>query len=501
MRRFRSLIIALLVVACGGASTGAPTPTNPVSTTGPTSTAAGQTAPPASTGPRASPTDPTAAYGYGPQPDPSVTYQPDVVMVGGGPSAIRGVDSNGLTWTVDAHAAGVDQLAPGKIMFASSEAVGRVLKVEPKGETTDVTIGPVGVGEVIKDAHLVFDQQVPLDALQIYDVPQPAEGYEDAPSEDLTATPSPTPGARRDGAMALTGALEPSVRRPAYSGVAGGSSYSKSLNGWTFTAYKQAGTIGLRAERGLSGSQENLKVALDAHIDAANLQVSADIPVANGEVGTSHFRITGITGLVISVQAGAVNGLSDNRNLKYEVPIQLSERVIIGGFPATLTQKFKFLVQTAFTAKNGNLTAIGEWDIDGPLGIDGPTISLPTMTSRGGRHLIDTLEGVSIGVNGIVVAISFEFGLIFGLPYAGAGPVASFITSLGMTNGSSLGIVQCKQVSITSTLTAGVGIQVFDPVKTAIQKLLGYTVPGEKNLITKNILQENWVKPDVVACR
>ena len=243
-----------------------------------------------------------------------------------------------------------------------------------------------------------------------------------------------------------------------------------------------------------------MKVALDAHIEAAELRVVADIPVVRGEVGSGHFRVFGITGLVMSVQAGAVNGLSDNRKVRIEIPVKLQQRVIIGGFPATLTQKFKFLVQSAFTAKNGNLTASGEWDVAGSIGMDGSTVTLPTVTARGAK-LIDTLAGISVGVNGIVVAVSFEFGLIFGLPVAGAGPVAAFITSLGLTNGSSLGIVQCKQVSITSTIRAGVGIQVFDPVKEALKRLLGYEIPEQTNFYSKNVIEEAWVKPDVVACR
>jgi hypothetical protein len=268
--------------------------------------------------------------------------------------------------------------------------------------------------------------------------------------------------------------------------------------------------VGLRAERGLAGAKTvgaaktiqgaDLMVVVDAHLEVADLRVVADIPVTRGEVGTSHFRVYGIKGLVMSVQAGAVNGLSDNRKARIEFPIQLRQNVIIGGFPATLTQKFRFLVQTAFTAKNGNLTASGEWDVDGSIGIDGQTVTLPTVTARG-KKLIDSIYSVSVGVNGMVAAISFEFGLLFGLPVASAGPTASFITSLGLTHGSSLGIVQCKQVSITSDISAGVGIQVFDPIKQALQKVLGYEIPADRALVRKNILQEKWVKPNVLACR
>lgn len=77
------------------------------------------------------------------------------------------------------------------------------------------------------------------------------------------------------------------------------------------------------------------------------------------------------------------------------------------------------LEQTAFTAKNANLTTSGEWDVDGSIGMDGQTVTLPKGAARGQK--IDSIMGVSVGVNGIVVAVSFEFGLLFGLPVAGAG--------------------------------------------------------------------------------
>lgn len=455
-------------------------------------------------------------YGLGPKPDPSITYQPDVVLIDGGPKIIRGVSADGLTWTIDATAAGADRLKPGLIMFATSQAVGRVVRLSARSTVLDVTLSPVELGDVIRDGHLVIDQTVPLESLTLFETPQIPGGYEDVASNKLVQ------GAAFGGERAPTGYLRaaalftpPTIIGsvegvPAPNEAADVSTKSTEFAGWNLTAYKGSGTMGLRAERGLAGSKTlgagktipdtELKVAIDAHLEVKDLRVVADIPVTRGEVGTSHFRVYGIEGLVMSIQAGAVNGLSDNRKTRIEIPVQLRQNVIIGGFPATLTQKFKFLVQTAFTAKNGNITGAGEWDVDGSLGIDGQTVTLPKLTARGTK-LIDSIMGVSVGVNGIVVGVSFQFGLVFGLPVAGAGPAASFITSLGMTNGSSLGIVQCKQVSITSVVSGGVSIQMFDPIKEALKKVLGVDIPAERNLVSKNILQENWVKPNVMACK
>lgn len=484
--------ILTTVMACGGNP-----PTGPASAGG------------ASAGPGASvvAADPAlvARYGYGPQPDPAIVYQPDVVLIGGGPAAIRSVSADGLIWSMDASAPGVADLATGKIMFASSDAVGRVLRIEPRGDAVDVTLGPVGLGEIVSDARIALDQSVSLEDLAFNEIAQIPDGYEDFLSDELTS-------GRVDGGDVLLTAptiVLAAARPPGGSTqihtLADAQEKSTKLGDWTLTGYRTEGALGLRAERGIGSagkpvSGADLKIAIDAHIEVSNLRVVADIPVTRGEVGDGHFRVYGITGLVISAQGGAVNGLSDNRKVRIEIPIELRQPVIIGGFPAMLTQKFKFLVNTAFSAKNGNITAKGEWDVDGSIGMDGQTVTLPTMTARG-VSLIDSLAGVSIGLNAIVVAVSFEFGLVVGMPVAGAGPVASFITSLGLTNGSSLGIVQCKQVSITSVVNAGVALQVFDPIKKALKALVGYDVPAQKQLLTKNVLEERWVKPDVAACR
>lgn len=455
-------------------------------------------------------------YGFAPRPDPSITYQPDVIIVEGGPKVIRAVSADGLTWSVDASAPGVDRLEQGAIMFLTSQAVGRIVRLSSRAGVVDVTLAPVDLGDVIRDGRLVVDQAVPLDSLTFFEAPQIPGGHEDAASDELVRGVSY--GGDRP-AMIFSPAIAPlsGPRRMAY--VEGNalatepsdvSQKSTTVEGWTLTAYKTSATAGLLIERGIAGSKTvgagktipdaDLKVAIDAHLEIPSLRVVADIPVSRGEVGSSHFRVYGIEGLVMRIQAGSVNGLSDNRKVRIEIPVQLRQNVIIGGFPAVLTQKFRFLVQTAFTAKNGNITGSAEWDVDGSIGMDGTTVTLPKVTARG-QKLIDSIMGVSVGVNGIVVAVSFEFGLVFGLPVAGAGPAVSFVTSLGMTNGSSLGIVQCKQVSITSNVNAGVSIQVFDPIKQALKKILGVEIPAERPMLQQTVLQEKWVKPNVVACR
>jgi hypothetical protein len=47
--------------------------------------------------------------------------------------------------------------------------------------------------------------------------------------------------------------------------------------------------------------------------------------------------------------------------------------------------------------------------VDGPFGFDGTTPSTPTIAKD--ESLVESLSGVSVGVNAVVAANSFEFGL------------------------------------------------------------------------------------------
>ena len=93
-------------------------------------------------------------FGVAPVPDATVTYQPDVIIVGGGAAAIRSQDPNGFRWTIDAGAPHARDLVPGKVFFMTGRAVGRVLDVRLGEVAIDAQgverTGDQGDGE---DAH------------------------------------------------------------------------------------------------------------------------------------------------------------------------------------------------------------------------------------------------------------------------------------------------------------------------------------------------------------
>ena len=92
-------------------------------------------------------------YGIAPVPDDTVTYQPDVIVVGGGAEAIRSQDPNGSRWTIAGDAPHARELEPGKVFFMTGRAVGRVLDVRKAAADLIVTVGPVTLTEIIRKAQ------------------------------------------------------------------------------------------------------------------------------------------------------------------------------------------------------------------------------------------------------------------------------------------------------------------------------------------------------------
>ncbi|TDC29624.1 hypothetical protein E1211_25745, partial [Micromonospora sp. 15K316] len=145
------------------------------------------------------PYDPVAVrYGLAPRPHPDVTYQPDVVFVGGGGNAVRSVTDDGLTWRIDPEAEHADELAPGRVMFLTSRAVGRVAQVRRDGRDLAVTIAPVELTEVIRDGSFRTDAPVPLDRPVAFSAGTPAWTVADLP-------PEPTPSGGTGGGTPIAG--------------------------------------------------------------------------------------------------------------------------------------------------------------------------------------------------------------------------------------------------------------------------------------------------------
>lgn len=449
-------------------------------------------------------------YGYAPRPDRSVVYQPDVVLVSGGGDAIRSVSADGFTYVIDGSAKGAGDLAPGKVMFATSEALGRMVRVERSRGDLAVTLAPVDLTEVVRDGHFTIDQALDLDSQTFAPLPDLlGEAVGGAPATPVLPDPERATGLGLNaiGAGGPRFVLPPLALGPARAPGAGtAGSAKRKVGAWDVTAYKDSTTLGLSAEH--STAVAGLRVDFDVQLLVRNLRVRGDLRVTNGVVPHPSFRVDGVDGLAVTIAAGAQGGLSDNKKAKIEFPIEVKQPIIIGGFPATLKQTFKFLVETAFTAKNGNISATGQWGLSGPIGYAGSSVLTPSFSVR--KSIMQSLRGVSIGVEAIVLAVEFRFGFLIGLPVAGAGPFVGIVASVGLTNGSAAGrvglplagpAVKCRGSTLVATVRAGAGISMSEPLAKAIEHVLKVAVPKEADFVKKDIVHRTVVEPDVPLCR
>jgi hypothetical protein len=321
-------------------------------------------------------------YGTGPVRDPSITYQPDVVIVEGGPRAIRSASSDGLIWTIDGKARGAQDVRPGKVLYATSRAVGRVQEVRRVHGDVVATLGPVEFTEVFRDAHLNLDQDIDdgaLHYLEIPDLPGAVTVPADAPTDVATGAEK---GAAKDAAQdvpttartigqtsvraAHSGRVGTVVARGAVrlAAAAGGtlpparsSSVTADLGEWKAQPYRSPGAFRLKFNHKAAAG---LKVFVDFSLKTEKLHIRSDVPISGGRVADgATFAVEGIKSVAISIAAGAANGVIDNSKIRAEVPVQMT--LPIAGTPFAFNISWKFSVATALGGNNTTVTAGGEW--------------------------------------------------------------------------------------------------------------------------------------------
>ena len=148
-------------------------------------------------------TDSQRKFGIAPQHDPSVEYQPDIILMEQGDKAIRSIATDGMTWTFDANAPHVSEFQLGKIVFATGRAVGRIISLKRQGDDVAVILGPIQLTDVIRKASIAMDAPIDLTNMLAYaapDFPQPPDDAEQNKTSGLCAVgrrPSSFPASPR----------------------------------------------------------------------------------------------------------------------------------------------------------------------------------------------------------------------------------------------------------------------------------------------------------------
>ena len=433
-------------------------------------------------------------FGHSASEGPGVTYQPDVVIPPGGAEAIRSVSENGLVWTIDPDAAGASRIETGKVLLLTSRAAGRVLAVQKTDKGLEVVLGPADITEFVRDGTFSMDQPVDLESAAKFD--RPAIFDQPIPS-------TPVIGALIDRDRFF-------LRPVAYA--------AREVTKHQFSVTPLVGTkgIGVRIVSEAGGVMFLGQAVL--YVQSPRLHFNLDI--RGGSVKTAEVQLTGIGGLLMEFEAAMPKPTDANIN---ESRFAASDFGFpIGGFvvPLAVHARQQFLLKTAFTS-TGTLKARGHYKLQGSMraGYRNGSWELGGPTGFSAQEtLLPSIQGVAVGVTGMV--LTHQLNVIAGVGAAGfvAGPYAFLNSSVTAARGSSIGFdaghgvlghgTVCRQESVSMGVGAGVGYQIPRPVTSAINAVLRALhireeIKGSGGFETKPqvLVSQGWYSPkDATWC-
>ncbi|GAB3341072.1 hypothetical protein RMN56_06160 [Micromonospora halotolerans] len=418
-------------------------------------------------------------YGLAPRPHRDVTYQPDVVLIGGGADAVRSVTADGLTWTIDAKATGASKLSPGKVMFVTSRGVGRVVDAQRAGDAIAVTIAPVEFTEVIRDGTFVGEQPVELDNAISYSSEGAPWTDEAAVAAAAPATAAPAaapvsagavvrPAAFTEGALGEAPAPGPGDKeRVEMPRPATGAPKNTRSNGFTVVPKCCRGGVGAD----LTYDDSEIRIFGSFMVLMDKPRARFHLAVSDGRVTVAELQVLGGSGLRIDLEGASKVGTARQIDRQFTVPVDFSVPVgLVLGVPFSFTVTQTVLVKTAFSAKDGNVKAAGEYAINGAVGFGYRNGSWGLHKVQGPfirSSLIDSIRGPSVGANGMLLAFKTQFSIGFGAAGFSAGLNVALTVSTGVARGSALDQffpaapgtrdIGCRGASLTIDMSYNVG--------------------------------------------
>ncbi len=416
-------------------------------------------------------------YGIAPTPDASVDYQPDVIVVGGGAESVREQHANSFMWSIDAGAAHADELKPGKIMFLTNRAVGRVLGMRKEGDTLVLVLGPVEINELLRNAHIQIDS-MPIDFGEALAYSAP-----DMPGQIKTlAQNAPRP------ASAMHAMFVPTSGTPA----AGAKDAAPERDVSNLVNFKVEPTasksgLGMRATTDAGGLKVKAEVLV--HLAAPTLKVNLDIK--DGAIKEATIELLGAAGLTWNFDAGTDVGLRANvngiitPNTDFSIPVGG-----LGGVPIAVTLRQRFQITTLLGVRNSTLSAKGKYTFNGGFqvgyrnktwGVGGP------LGFKQAASFAQTGQGVSLGVTGINLGHSTKIIVGIGAFGFAAGPYFTFFSAVGLAKTSDIGMLTCYSAPVVLKMNGGVGYMIPQAVTSAINSILRafnvrYELRGEGGL-------------------
>jgi hypothetical protein len=402
-------------------------------------------------------------YGIAPAPDPSVTYQPDVIIVGGGGDAVRSLSSTGLTWTIDANAPRASELAQGKIVFLTNRAVGRVLDVRKDGSNLAVTLGPVAITDIIRDCDMQpgpmpidFGEAIPYEVNDLPGRVIPAKGSAEVWPSAGKVTPMLVAYTMQQGAPASPPAPATDV---------------SNLVGFNVVPTASLAGIGLRGTSDSGG----LKMTFEAFVHLDRPTLTPVLTITNGNLRAATLELTGAAGLTMKFEAGTDVGMKANVKGRLQAVPDFS--IPVGGpMPMALTVRQVVLLDTALGVRNSTLSATGDYTFHGSfkIGYDGKGWGLfgPSGFTQK-QTIMGSAGGISLAASGL--NLTHQMKIVYGVGALGlaTGPYFALNSAVGLFKGSDLGMIQCRESTLVVGMSGGIGYLIPKPITDAINFILG----------------------------
>lgn len=417
-------------------------------------------------------------YGHAARPSPQVRYQPDVVIPQAGAAAIRSAGTDGVTWTLDPDAEGIDDIRPGKVLLLTSRAAGRVLGVSKEAGGLRVVLGPVEITEIVRDGEFTLDQPIDLSQAQTYAVPDmfsPVIPVPPVVSSARSGTAERFAGVAACATLPGTGVpvLLASTRpRCASAG-------SATAAGPEFSMEPISGSKGFGVR--IKSNDAGVMFVGEAVLYLKAPRLYFTLAIRGGQIATAAVRVDGVGGLLMTFEAASPSPIAGNINAKRYAPLDWSFPVVGMGVPFAVTVRQQYELKTVFTS-TGSLKARIYYELQGGLGVEyrdgkwstgGPTGVKPVVSLD---NLLMSTQGVAYGVTGMVMTHQAKVLVGVGAFGFATGPYGFINSSVTVTRGSDLGILQgplaCKQATLSMGVGAGVGYMMPESVTNLINSFL-----------------------------
>ena len=436
-------------------------------------------------------------WGIGPRRGPGVTYQPDVIILDEGPDAVVDMAPNGLEWIIDGSATHAGELQPGKILFATSRAVGRILHVRPVGNNLAVLVGPVELGEVARDLKMKFDLPIDFSQAIAYSAPNlPGVGVAPEP-------PGANPINLGDGTQS---AMRLAVWR-----------HPRDV---MFFSHVRAPAVKQRAFPIVSADGVGIRVTVEGngakfdgeakfHLTTPRLVV--DFAMDGPTISKCVLQLHGAAGVTLGFTASTARAVTgDFEVIEASLPTDFSIPIFnTTGFPMTVNLRHGFYIDTGWKGQ-GSLTAradfaaSGTYDLgyaNGKWGVTGPT----NFTHK--VHPLRSVGGVTLGHTGLVVSSTSKVIAGVGAFGFATGPYVRLFSSLGISKNSDLErLKQCRAATVLVNVGAGYGYVLPQAMVNGINAILSLfkagaiASEGGVHLGSANLLEHQSVIPPIKAC-